>query len=279
MQPKHAITPRRFRHLCCPLVALLATVVLVRAPLALATEATLTVEARPSNPTGHTITSSPSSTIYSPTSLTTPSSSVPLAEEQSASVLCTEAVALTNIQIRGRHILIRGIVRAKYVGQSVKIMSQAKPRGRKGSRKSSRRLIGFATVKANGTFQVTVKRPPGGAAYSTRYVASVGSKSSVALKIPGWLHLTRERSLGASRVQISGRMTSSAHNRRPLSFTRETGCSSARVVSVGTLRTQRNGSFTLILNRPSAANTFTTYRIQTVTGGKTFGLPIVIAGG
>jgi hypothetical protein len=175
---------------------------------------------------------------------------------------CSErSIVLTSVLPAGGRVRVSGLALARDRRQRVAIEARG-------------HTVAHATVRADGTFQVSLPTPAARHAASIRYQAVLADRRSSALKLSRRLLVGSQRPAGAAQVQISGRLVTNGHARRLLTIQRQTGCGSAKAVAV--VRTGRDGRFQVALARPTGLDVLAVYRLRTSSGGRTYTLPIVV---
>lgn len=175
---------------------------------------------------------------------------------------CTgRTVELLDAHTEGRHVALSGIAVLRLAGQRITITRAGKP-------------VGSATVAADGTFATTVGLPSA-TQRTTRLQATIGGAVSRALKPSRRLVIAPPVTVGG-KVRVTGRLLAHDAGGRPLAVRRQDGCAPADVHLVATVRTDRTGRFSVLLDPPDAHNAVTVYRLKTSTGSNTYTLPIVV---
>jgi hypothetical protein len=202
-----------------------------------------------------------------PTSASPPASAAAVLEASRALACSTAQVALINVVAQGSHVLIAGAARQVLAGKqvSIKLLSTGK-------------TVATPTVSAAGTFSATVPLPPAKVLDSnrTRYQASIGSLSSLALKLERRAYMVHA-TLSGKHVSIAGRVTGSFRPGTPVRITLRVTC--AKYKTVATVKLTGAGTFSATVPAPSGASSqIAVYRaITTVLKGghpfATFTLP------
>jgi hypothetical protein len=211
-------------------------------------------------------TTSPTATSPAATTTTTPGgpgvTPTSGALESTRALACTTAqVALIDVVPQGSQVLITGAARQVLAGKhvTIKLLSTGK-------------VVATPTVTPAGTFTATVPLPPSKVRYSnrTRYQASVGALSSLALKLERrayMLHAT----LSGSHVEVAGRVTGSFRAGTPVRITLRVTC--ALYKTVATVKLTKTGAFSATVPAPTgAASQIAVYRAATtvLTDGHPF---------
>ncbi|MGH2905584.1 MAG: hypothetical protein ACRDKI_02305 [Solirubrobacterales bacterium] len=157
---------------------------------------------------------------------------------------CAANVAITNVAVRGSRSLVSGIARLKFAGQRVSIQYRA----------TGRRVVARPTVRADGSFSVTVRRPsrPGVGSNLARYRAILGNTAT------RWIKLTRRLVTSSiryadGRVTVDGRVITPIARRATMVVTRADAC--GRYARVGSFSySRRTGRFSrsVEVTRPAA---------------------------
>jgi hypothetical protein len=187
-----------------------------------------------------------------------PTSAPPVSEP----LACTRAIALSDVTPQGRRVRLGGVARMRHAGAPVEIHAGG-------------RVVAGATVRADGTFQTTAPRPHGPAAARTRYRAIVAGHRSPALRLIRRALTITGRQRTGDKIRVTGRLRTKSGARRRLTIERHTGCTSAVITHVVTVRTRRDGSFTVVLDTPSQPDTLAVYRVH-ATRPVTYALPIIL---
>ena len=191
-----------------------------------------------------------------PTPTATPEPPPPPPSAVEAIVLRCEglSIRLLDVEPAGSKVRVAGLALARYAGQPVTIAAGGKP-------------LGTVKVAADGTFTTTVAKS------TKRYTATVAGSTSASLQLSRRLTLSAVRPT-ATGARISGRLVSSRAARRPLSITRQTGCT--RSAPVASTKTDAHGRFSVIVPKPAAGEPLAVYRVKSSSGGKTYTLPILV---
>ena len=165
---------------------------------------------------------------------------------------------------RGR-IRLTGQARQEFAGQQVTIRATVR-----------RAPGGTATVKPDGTFEARLRAPSDAAYRKVRYVASIGTNTSRALRLYRELVIEKVTKT-ATATTITARLVRAQRGGAvPVTISRQYGCGDLQVFR--TVRLNRQRRFTVSLPAPVAPETVAYYRATTKLGqaGKTYTLPIIV---
>ena len=170
-------------------------------------------------------------------------------------VLCGEReISLVRADVRGRKVVLRGLVSARMTGRSVTILANY------GTAKGSA-LRKLATVRPNsaGAFTARVAKPPARLFNKARFQAQVDSFRSVRLKLPQSLASSSVK-LEAGKIVLRGKVERSLLGKRNPVVVRRLVCSSYQ--TVGSARPDRKGNYVVRFDAPALATTAGLYRAE-----------------
>jgi hypothetical protein len=152
-------------------------------------------------------------------------------------------ISLVRADVRGRNVVLTGLVAPAYVGQSIRILANSS-----GAKKGA--LTRLATVKSrpDGQFTATVKRPARKRFARARYQAQVGQFRSPALKLPQSLTSSSVKQVGA-QIQVRGHIKRSLLGRRNPVVVKRLVC--GRYRSVGQAKPDRKGNYVVRFSVPA----------------------------
>lgn len=144
-------------------------------------------------------------------------------------------VSLVRADVRGRNVVLNGLVAPRFAGDQVTIHANYKP----GKAKTSRKV---ATVRSNsaGEFTATVRRPKRKFTKRARFRAQVATFRSVALKIPQALRSTSVKVV-SGQIEVRGRVKRTLLGRRNPVTVKLLRC--GRYRTVGQARPDRKGRY------------------------------------
>jgi hypothetical protein len=175
------------------------------------------------------------------------------------SLLCGKAVALTDVRLAHRRIVLGGVADPQLVGRRVTLSGG---RGRDGR----------ATVRSDGTFAARIPRAPGAGGGPTRYRATVARHRSAAVALKRRLRVTGVRN-AAGGLRVTLELAGGAH--RALVVGRQPGCSARQAKRLRRVRADGHGRATVTLARPRTHERLATYRVWTPNRAA-YSLPIVV---
>ena len=187
-------------------------------------------------------------------STTSPPAMISVAAASPAAALaCTEAnVALINVVVQGRRVVITGVARQTLTGRKVVLTLLA-----------THSTVATTTVGADGSFSTTAPLPPAAIRASNRgrYVAGVGPNKSAALKLQRRLYLT-STAVGGGVVHLAGHVTGSFRAGTKVTITERTSCTTDKAVA--SARLGKRGTWSATAPAPAGlAGTLALFRAQT----------------
>jgi predicted outer membrane repeat protein len=198
------------------------------------------------------VTTAPSGLVSNAATPTTP------APPTDAIVRCSgRELTILDFRASGRKITVRGLALTKRAGQTVTLRTGAK-------------LLGSATIAADGSFTATVSRPKAG---RPRLTASVQGSSSQAFAVQRrFVVLARKRA--GNHVRVTARVIGGKRGAK-VTLRRQVSCGQA--ARYGTAKLGKGGTFTIALPLPTADEAVALYRaIAPIAGGTTYTLPIAV---
>ena len=151
------------------------------------------------------------------------------------------SISLVRADLRGRRVLLSGLVASRFANQTVTIDATGV---------GASRVLARVRASADGEFKARVKRPRKRFLKKARYQAIVGSARSVKLKLPQSLESTSIRRSGGSIV-IRGKVKRELLGKRNPVVIRRLTC--GRYTQVGQARPNRRGIYTVRFAAPAVA--------------------------
>ena len=170
-------------------------------------------------------------------------------------VLCGEReISLVRADVRGRKVVLSGLVSARMTGRSVTILANY------GTAKGSA-LRKLATVRPNsaGEFTARVAKPPDRLFNKARFQAQVDSFRSVRLKLPQSLASSSVK-LEGGQIVLRGKVKRALLGKRNPVVVRRLVCSSYQ--TVGSAKPDRAGNYVVRFDAPALATTAGLYRAE-----------------
>jgi hypothetical protein len=170
-------------------------------------------------------------------------------------VLCGERViSLVRADLRGRRVVLSGIVAASVAGQKVELSV----RFLDGRGKAEK--LGSVTPGADGKFQARVKRPPRNLFNVARYRAQVGNARSVELKLPQSLASSSLRAVGGGTLELRGQVDRKLLGKRNAVVVKRILC--GKYTTVGQAKPNRRGAYVVRFPAPATTGGAALYRAE-----------------
>jgi predicted outer membrane repeat protein len=172
-------------------------------------------------------------------------------------VLCGQrTISLVRADLRGRRVVLSGVVAASVAGQRVRLSVRYL------GRRAKAEQLGSVTPGADGRFQARVKKPPLSLLNVARYRATVGRARSVELKLPQSLASTSLRQVGGGMLELRGQVQRSLLGKRNAVVVKRILC--GRYTTVGRAKPTRRGAYAVRFPAPvSASGGAALYRAET----------------
>ncbi|HEU4977329.1 MAG TPA: hypothetical protein VFT42_00390, partial [Solirubrobacteraceae bacterium] len=178
--------------------------------------------------------------------------SAPQASVANLSLQCTtRKLTLIDVLQQGDHVQLLGAADKKYIGRRVSIVFT-----------HTGKVVATPVVRPDGTFTATAPLPPKGIRFSnlSRYQARIDRERSLNLKLFRRM-VTQSMTVKDGKVTIAGEVVRPlAAPARAIIVKQRVSCS--RLVTVGTIRPDKNGRFRVTLPGPPNQQA-AVYRLQT----------------
>lgn len=172
----------------------------------------------------------------------------PAAPAPQPGVVCSRRdISLIRADVRGRNVVLSGLVSPRFAGQAVTILANYGVRSK--AKSKSGRVNTLATVKANaaGEFTATVRRPSKKVLKKARFRARVGRSTSFVVKLPQSL-TSRSVQRKDGQIEVTGKVKRSLLGRRNLVTVKKLVC--GRYRTVGSAKPDKNGNYVVRFNPP-----------------------------